>query len=203
MAKVLLKYTKSMFTPKVIVRYIASIVVIFVALLVGYQLGKTNLTTNTAEQNSILLKLLTKRSSLPLKDIDLTRVEQSDISYSPFNLETNILDYGYIQFTGVYNPTGKLFSLRQHINVYRPGYTPAISPTTNLYNDSIDHKGNVTLLSLDEMDDNSWGVCYVESETCFIESQYNDVISQISIVLTDADEDQISEILTLALKDFY
>ena len=126
MAKVLLKYTKSMFTPKVIVRYIASIVVIFVALLVGYQLGKTNLTTNTAEQNSILLKLLTKRSSLPLKDIDLTRVEQSDISYSPFNLETNILDYGYIQFTGVYNPTGKLFSLRHHINVYRPGYTPTI-----------------------------------------------------------------------------
>ena len=83
------------------------------------------------------------------------------------------------------------------------GTPPRYAPTTNLYNDSIDHKGNVTLLSLDEMDDNSWGFCYVESETCFIESQYNDVISQISIVLTDADEDQISEILTLALKDFY
>ena len=192
-----------MLTPKTITSYIALIAVIVIALLLGYQLGKSNLTTDTAELNSILLQLLTKRSNLPMRDIHLTRVEQSDTSYSPFDLETNILDYGYIQFTGVYIPTGKLFILRHHVNVYRPGYTPEISPTTNLYNDSIAHNGNVTLLSLDEMDDNSWGFCYVESETCFIESQYNDVISQISIVLTDADEDQISEILTLALKDFY
>ena len=192
-----------MLTPKTITSYIALIAVMLIALLLSYQFGKTNLTTDTAELNSIILQLLTKRSDLPLRDIHLTRVEQSDTSYSPFDLETNILDYGYIQFTGVYIPTGKLFSLRHHVNIYRPGYTPEISPTTNLYNDSIAHNGNITLLSLDEMDDNSWGFCYVESETCFIESEYNDSISQISIVLTDADQDQISEILTLVIKAFH
>jgi hypothetical protein len=192
-----------MLTPKTITSYIALIAVILIALLLGYQLGKSNPTTGTAELNAILLQLLTKRSDLPLKDIHITRVEQSDTSYSPFDLETNILDYAYIQFSGMYIPTGKHFSLRHHINIYKPGNVPEITATETLYNNSIAHNGNVTLLSLNGMDDNSWGFCYVESETCFIESQYNDVISQISVVLTDADEAQISEILTLVLKAFY
>src|SRR5215210_4628649 len=130
---------KSMMTQKTAAGYIVVIFVILITLLLGYQLGKANQVTNTIELNSILLELLTRRSNLPLKDIELHRVEYGDMSYSPFNFETNILDYAYIQFSGMYIPTGKHFSLRHHINIYKPGNVPEITATETLYNDSIAH----------------------------------------------------------------
>lgn len=93
--------------------------------------------------------------------------------------------------------------MTSNINIYKPGYAPSVTSSMNLYNDSIAHGGNVKILVLPKMDNNSWGFCYIESNTCYIDSRYNDLISSISIVLVDASEEQLFEVLEVAITAFY
>ncbi len=181
--------------------YLGWVFVLLTLFLLGYLLGKTS-TIRTQESNRDLSELLTTQSDLPLNNIELTKSGFGGESYFPFDSETNILRYVYVQYNGTYLPTNAQFSLRHTINIYRPGYVPSVTATKTLYNDSIAHNGNIELLSLSEMDDKSWGFCYVQSDTCYIESNYNNLVSQIGIVVTGANEEQMSEILRKMVSGF-
>ncbi|MFS8119443.1 MAG: hypothetical protein ACMG55_13295 [Microcoleus sp.] len=192
-----------MFTKKKITGYILSIFVIVSLLLMSYKLGEGNAEINTEELNPIILELLTKRTDPALNDVNLTRVEYWDTSYFPFNLENNVLDNAYVQFTGIYMPIGKQFILKHSINIYSPGSAPTFTFAMKSYNDYISRNTNPKILELNEMDQNSWGFCYLELNICYMDTIYDDLISSISIDMTDANEQQILEILSITISAFY
>lgn len=194
---------KMMFSKKTIIVLVIFLLAITFSLFVGYKAGATNSNIDTGEINPIISALLTKRVDLPITDINLTRVEYWDFSYYPFDLETNILDHASVQFAGTYLPTEKHFLLRHNIAIYKPGSAPSVTFSMKNYNDSIARGGNVKIIDLPEMDNDSWGFCYIESNTCFVDSRYNDLLSSISVVMNEASEEQIYEILELALTAFY
>src|SRR5215213_4214991 len=149
---------------KSVATYLGSVFVLLILFVLGYQLGKTS-TLRTQESNRDLAKLLTPQSDLPLDNIELVRNAFGGESYFPFDSETHILRYVYVQYNGTYLPTNAQFSLRHTINIYRPGHIPSVTATKTLYNDSIAHNGSVELLSLSGMDDNSWRFCYTQADT--------------------------------------
>jgi hypothetical protein len=201
MLTTLIEYMKSKLAQKSVATYLGWIFILLILFVLGYLLGKTS--TATLESNRDLSELLTTQYDLPLNNIELIRNAFGGESYFPFDSETNILRYVYVQYNGTYLPTNAQFSLRHTINIYRPGHVPSVTATKILYNDSIAHNGDVELLSLSGMDDNSWGFCYTQTDTCYIESKYNDLVSQIGIVVSGADEKQMSEILRMIVSGFY
>lgn len=192
-----------MVTNKLIARYTVLILIIISLLLASYKLGEANAKPDMQELNPIIFELLTKRTDLPLSGLDLTRVEYWDTSYFPFNPENNVLDNAYVQFIGIYMPIGKQFTLRHNISIYKPGSAPTFTFVMKSYNDYISRNTDPKILELNEMDENSWGFCYLELSICYLDTIYDDLISSISIDITDANEQQILEILKLTISAFY
>lgn len=192
-----------MFSKKTIIVLLISLLAITFSLFVGYKAGVTDSNIDTGEINPIIFELLTKRTDLPLNDMDLTRVEYWDTSYFPFNLENNTLDIASVKFNGTYIPTGKNFTFSHTINIYKPGSAPTFTFAMKSYNDYISRNTNPKILELNEMDENSWGFCYLESNTCYMDTKYDDMISSISIDVTDANEQQILDILMTTISAFY
>lgn len=192
-----------MFSKKTIIVLVIFLLAITFSLFAGYKAGVTNSNIDTGEINPVISELLTKRADLPINDIDLTRVEYWDYSYYPFNLENNSLDAANVRFNGTYIPTGKKFTFSHIINIYRPGSAPTFTFAMKSYNDYISRNTNPKILELNEMDENSWGFCYLELSTCYMDTKYDDIISSISIDITDANEQQILDILMTTVSAFY
>jgi len=187
---------------KVSVGYILGVLIISILFFLSYKLGQETSNVKRKELNPIIPELLTRRTDLPINDIDLLAVEYWDKSYLQFGSENNILDTTGVQFYGTYIPTGKQFIFTHNINIYKPGYAPTVTPVMDLYNNYFS-KENLKVLNLNGMDSNSWGFCYVESYTCQLDSRYNDLISNISVIMTDANEEQLSKIFEVTLSAFY
>lgn len=173
------------------------------SLILGYKVGEANPNIDMGELNPIIFELLTKRTDLPLSDVNLDRVEYWDTSYFPYNPENNSLDAANVRFNGTYIPTGKKFTFSHTINIYRPGSAPTFTFAMKSYNDYISRNTNPKILELNEMDENSWGFCYLELNTCYMDTKYDDIISSISIDMTDANEQQILDILIATISAFY
>jgi hypothetical protein len=192
-----------MFSKKTIIVLVIFLLAITFSLFAGYKAGVTNSNIDTGEINPVISELLTKRADLPINDIDLTRVEYWDYSYYPFNLENNSLDVANVRFNGIYIPTGKNFTFSHTINIYKPDLAPTFTFAMKSYNDYISRNTNPKILELNEMDENSWGFCYLELSICYMDTKYDDIISSISIDITDATEQQILDILMTTISAFY
>lgn len=192
-----------MFPKKTIIILVIFLLAITFSLILGYKVGEANSNIDAGEINPIIFELLTKRTDLPLSDVNFDRVEYWDTSYFPYNLENNSLDAANVRFNGIYIPTGKKFTFSHTINIYRSGSAPTFTFAMKSYNDYISRNTNPKILELNEMDENSWGFCYLELNTCYMDTKYDDIISSISIDVTDANEQQILDILMTTVSAFY
>lgn len=192
-----------MLSKKTIIVLVIFLLTVTFSLVLGYKVGEANPNIDIGELNPIIFELLTKRTDLPLSDVNFDRVEYWDTSYFPYNPENNSLDVASVRFNGIYIPTGKKFTFSHTINIYSPGSAPTFTFAMKSYNDYISRNTNPKILELNEMDENSWGFCYLESNICYMDTKYDDIISSISIDITDANEQQILDILMTTISAFY